>query len=464
MTRKFKTRKMMRHFQIAAGDFIEEQRRCALFIDMGLGKTISVLTWIRDALDDFKIGRVLVVGPPRVVRSTWPDEIREWEHTCNFTFTNIQGTPTARLKKLIAPSEVHLISHDLIPWLDGVLTDPDQPKALYDHDYDVVVIDESSRFKNGESKRSKSMQRITARAKYVIILTGTPASNGLQDLWAQIYLVDRGKRLGFTVTAFRERWFNPNWDGNGYRPRECAQAQITNQIEDICFTLREADYSDVPPRIDNFINIDFDADLMKRYKTFERESVLEIEEGENIRAVSAAALTTKLMQFSNGTVYDRDRNEKFIHSLKVEALKDIVEDSGGKPIFVAYNFKTDLKAILAAFPNAVVMGNNPQTIKDWNDGKIEMLVAHPKSAGHGLNLQHGGHIAVWYGLTYSLEDYMQLNKRLHRKGQTETTIIHHLICRGTIDETVMKVLQDKDNTQSALIDALKRIIHDVMES
>ncbi len=452
---KVRPRKDMRRYQEAVGDFVREVRRGALFIDMGLGKTVSVLTVLRDLADEFEIGRILVVGPPRVVKNTWPEEIKSWEHTRRFTYTLIDGTPSRRMQRLTQATEIHLISHDLVPWLDGLMGQ--------DHEYDVIVIDESSRFKNHATKRWKAMRRLVQRARYVLLMTGTPAPNGLHDLWAQMYLLDYGARLGRTITDFRERWFEKNWGQQEYRAKDFADQKIRERIEDICFTLREQDYSELPPRIDNFIKIELPEDIRAQYKKFERSYILELEDGDRIKAVSAAALTNKLLQLSNGVVYDKDRNEKFFHNLKIEALRDVIEEANGQPVFVAYNFLSDVRAIKEAFPHAVVMGNNARTIEDWNAGRIPLLIAHPKSAGHGLNLQHGGAIAVWYGLTWSLEDYQQFNKRLHRKGQTRTTVIHHLICRDTIDEDVIKTLQSKDSTQSSLLDALRRRIHEVLD-
>lgn len=449
------SRKILRQFQRAAGQFIRDTKKCALFVDMGLGKTISVLTVLRDLADDYEIGRVLIVGPPRVVTSTWPDEIKLWDHTRNFTFTNLDGTPKRRMKRLVDATEVHLISHDLVPWLDDLIGE--------DHDYDVIIVDESSRFKNQATKRWTAMRRLVQRARYVVLLTGTPAPNGLHDLWAQIYLLDQGKRLGHTITSFRERWFEQNWGSQTYRAKEFADERIRDRIADICFTLRDADYADLPPRIDNFIRIKLPPEIMAQYKAFQKDYILELEDGDKIKAVTAAALTNKLLQLSNGVVYDKERNEKFLHKLKVDALEEIIEEANGQPVFVAYNFRTDIKAIKARFPQAVVMGNNPQTVKDWNAGLIPILIAHPKSAGHGLNLQHGGSIAVWYGLTWSLEDYQQLNKRLHRPGQTRTVVIHHLLCEGTIDEHVLVSLQGKDEVQTGLLDSLRRLIKDTIE-
>ena len=451
-------KKLMRRFQHAAGEFIAEVKRCALFIDMGLGKSVSVLTILRDLADDYEIGRILIIGPPRVVRSTWPDEIRKWEHVRNFTFTNIEGTPTKRMKRLTEASEIHLISRDNLHWLDSLVGD--------DHDYDVIVIDESSSFKTDSTKRFKAARRMVKRARYVILLTGTPAANGLHDLWAQMFLLDKGKRLGHNITDFRKRWFETNWGDQGYRPKEWADDQIKERIEDICFTLRDADYADLPPRIDNIVKIKLDDDVMRQYKKFKRTYMLELEDGANIKAINGAALTTKLLQLSNGVVYDKERKANFFHKAKIEALKEIVEEANGHSVFVAYSFITDITALTEAFPHAVVMSgkNDVQVIKDWNAGLIQMLIAHPKSAGHGLNLQEGGSIAVWYGLTWSLEDYQQFNKRLHRKGQTKTTVIHHLICEGTVDEDVMASLQGKDEVQSSLLNALRRQIRDEIEA
>jgi SNF2 family DNA or RNA helicase len=445
-------RSKLRQFQLAAALFIREIKRVALFIDMGLGKTAAVLTAICDLVFEMEVGRILIVGPPRVVKHTWPEEIQTWAHTRGLTFTQIDGPPKRRLKRLTEATDIHFISCDLLPWLSDLIADI--------HEYDMIVVDESSKFKSPDTNRTKALHRMAPRAEYVVELTGTPAPNGLHDLWAQIYALDRGYRLGHTITAFRDRWFEQNWDGNAYREKDHAEEAIRSRIEDICFTLRDSDYAELPPRIDNMIWLELEDEVRTSYDKFKKTYILEIEE-DRIKAVTAAALTNKLLQLSNGVVYDKDRKEHFFHKLKIEALQDIVEEAAGQPVLVAYNFLTDVKAIKAAFPKAVLLDNNPQTIKDWNEGRIQMLIAHPKSAGHGLNLQHGGSIAVWYGLTYSLEDYMQFNKRLHRPGQTRPVIIHHLLCKNTIDEHVLAALQGKDKIQNALLDALRRIIEDV---
>lgn len=453
-------RSKLRRFQEAAASFIRLVERCALFIDMGLGKTAAVLTVISDMAHDFELGRVLVIGPPRVVKTTWPEEIATWEHTRWLTFTQIDGTPQRRLKRLMCATDIHFISCDNVPWLAELVSDI--------HEYDLIVVDESSKFKNPDTKRSKALHRLAVRAKMMVNLTGTPAPNGLHDLWSQFYPLDRGARLGRTITDYRERYFEQNWGESVYRAKDFADEAIRRKIEDICFTLRDKDYAELPPRIDNYIWLDFDEKTKEAYDTFKRTFILELGD-EKLRAVTAAALTNKLLQLSNGVVYakpdpvTKERKEHHVHNLKIEALQDIVEEAAGQPVFVAYNFLTDVKAIKAAFPKAVVLDNNPQTIKDWNEGRIEMLVAHPKSAGHGLNLQHGGSIAVWYGLTYSLEDYQQFNKRLHRPGQKRPVIIHHLLCRGTIEEHVLSALQGKDEVQNELLDALRVIVEDAKQ-
>ena len=447
------TREEMHGYQHAAAQFVKDTKRCALFIDMGLGKTVSVLTAVRDLQLDLELGRVLVVGPPRVARKTWPDEIKAWTHTKKITYTSLQTSPKARKKRMHEATDIHLISSDLIPWLDI--------ETCGQHDYDMIVIDESSLFKSQGAKRWKAMRRLVAKARYVVLLTGTPAANGLQDLWGQMFLLDNGARLGHTESEFRERYFD---DGYGEHakgtPKSFADKKIKARIEDICFTLLDKDYAELPPRINNNVVVDLDTEMMKTYKKFVREYVLEMAEGEHVTALSAAALTQKLQQVANGIVLDAEKQRRYLHRTKLDALREIVNEANGQPMIVAYSHRSDIDAIKAEFPHAVLLGNNPQTIDDWNAGKIQMLIAHPKSGGHGLNLQFGGSIIVWYGLTWSLELYQQLNKRLHRKGQTRTTVVHHIIAAGTIDETVMAALLEKDQTQTSFLESLRRIIID----
>lgn len=452
----------LRRFQRAAIDFIRENKRCALFIDMGLGKTIISLSAIMQVVEEIQIKRALVFGPPRVVNKVWTDEIKDWEHVNKLTATIIKGTPKARLKKLQEPTDIHLISMDLAEWL-----------AQSDHDlsmYDAIFWDESSGLKSSKTHRWKAAKFLVLpeeKVEFFVQMTGTPATEGLHQLWAQMYLLDGGKRLLPTKKAFHQRWFDYDPYAESYRLKgEWAAQKIRDRIEDICFTLREADYSELPPRIDNVIEVELPPERLKEYKKFERTYVLQVTETEKLTSVSAAGLGTKLLQLANGVVYlsaddEGNRKEVFFHDEKLNALQNIVEEAQGEPVLVSYAFRTDIKAIQSRFPHAVLLGNNARTIDEWNAGQIPMMLVHHKSAGHGLNLQFGGSIVVWYGLTHSLEGYQQLNKRLHRKGQTRTTVIHHLIAKGTVDEAVLKGLRKKDAQQEALLNSLKRYIEDV---
>jgi SNF2 family DNA or RNA helicase len=442
-------------YQNAASQFIKDTKKCALFIDMGLGKTVSVLTSIRDLQESLDLGRVLVVGPQRVVKKTWPDEIRAWDHTQPITFTSLQTTPKVRKKRLKDATDIHLISSDLVKWLDM--------ETCGEHDYDMIVIDESSMFKHQGSKRWAAMRRLVAKCRYVVLMTGTPAANGLHDLWAQLFLVDGGSRLGFTEKAFKDRYFDQGWGEHAApEPKKFAESAIKRRIEDVCFTLLDKDYSTLPPRMDNKVIVDLDDDMMKTYKRFVREYVMELTDGTNINAISAASLTQKLQQVANGSIIvdAKENRVQHLHREKLDALHEIVEEASGEPMIVAYSHRADIARIQAEFPKAVLLGGNMKVIDEWNAGHIPMLIMHPKSGGHGLNMQFGGHILAWYGLTWSLELYQQLNKRIHRKGQTRPCMFHHIIAAGTIDERVMESLTAKDQTQSSFLESLRRIIVD----
>lgn len=453
LLRKIHTRDELFGFQRAAVQFIKDTKRCALFIEMGLGKTVSVLTAIRDLQLQLDLARVLVIGPPRVARSVWPDEIKSWEHTRDIAYTSLLVPGKKRLSNMHEATDIHFISQDLVPWLDI--------ETCGIHDYDMIVVDESSGFKSQDAKRWKALRRLVANTPYVVLLTGTPAPNGLQDLWGQMFLLDGGARLGTTESAFRKRYFSQGW-GEHAKPeaKSFAERKIRERIEDICFTLLEEDYSELPPRINNPIRVELEPAVMKQYKQLVREFALELPEGQQVTAVSAAALTQKVQQAANGLVYDADRQAHRLHTHKLDALQEVITEANGEPVIVAYSHKACRDAILKKFPQAVLLGNNPKTLEDWNAGRIPILVVHPKSAGHGLNMQFGGHILVWYGLTWSLELYQQLNKRLHRKGQVNTVTVHHIIATGTIDEAIMDSLLEKDQTQSSFMGALRRIIID----
>lgn len=449
-------REQLHHYQERAGLFARDTTPgCALWLDLGMGKSASTLTAIVDMLDSFDAHKILVVGPLRVVEKTWPDEIGDWAHANHLTFDHLNKTSKRKMQRILAdPPDVTFITCDKVRWLD------EQYRGKR-HPFDVVVIDESSKFKNPSARRTRAMRRICAVADRVIELTGTPAPNGLLDLWSQIFLIDGGQRLGKTFTAFKERWFVQGFDGK-WRPRKGAEQQIYERLDDIVFTLRASDYLELPPCTYNVIPVPLSSAEKDQYDNFEKESVLELGEDALIEATNAAALTSKLLQFASGAVYDAERATHEIHDAKIKALKEIVDENAGKPMLVAYNFRSDAERLLKAFPKAVQMGKDMNVIDRWNRGEIEMLLVHPKSAGHGLNLQHGGSIMVWFSLTWNLEEYLQANKRLHRQGQQRAVIIHHLAAEGTIDENVMQALRRKDGVQEDLLNAVRARVTDIL--
>lgn len=440
-------------YQQEAIQHIKQHTHCALLLDMGLGKTISCLTAI-DALmyDEFTVTKTLVVAPKNVAAHTWPSEVRKWEHTKHLRVVAVTGTPKQRLAKLNQDADIYTIGRDSVVWL---VEHWSQIKTKFD----VLVLDELSSFKSQSSKRFKALRKIRGTFKRVIGLTGTPTPNGLADLWSQFYLIDGGHRLGKTVTVYRQNYFVPgmrngaqiyNWRIRG----EEAANEIYDLISDISLSMKAKDYlTDLPPRTDNILPVELTAKQMEQYKTLEREMVLELDHADII-ADNAAAVTGKLLQLANGGIYDEDKNFTHIHDLKLDELTRIVDDSQGQPILVFYSFISDLERLKAKFPQAEEI-KDTNTLDRWNKGEIPMLLAHPASAGHGLNLQQGGHIIVWFGLTWSLELYQQANARLHRQGQQHPVIVHHLLAKDTVDEQVLKVLQGKDVTQEALLQAVK---------
>lgn len=471
----------LRAYQGGAIDFIKEKKRCALFVDPGLGKTVITATAFCDLIDDLVIGGMtLIVGPPRVARKTWPDEFKEWSHLRGHSFVHIEGSIAKRRKLLARRACFHIMSIDLLPWLlmelGGHCPDTrkikkllvegkdDEAKKLHKWlpptrmPYSAIVFDESSKVKNKKTNRWRALSLMAFRVEYFVALTGTPAANGLHDLWAQIYLIDRGERLGSTLTAFRERWFKENWNGNGYRVKgDYVQNAIEERIADVVFTLREEDYANLPPRMYNSIILEFDHVTAQKYREFEKTYILQAVE-KQIVVRDGAAITNKLMQLANGVVYDENKVEHPFHQVKLEALEDLFDELNGQRLFVAYQFKSDVRRILAKFKNARVLDEKQETQDAWNRGEIEILLVHPKSAAHGLNLQHGGNNVVWYGPTFSAEDYIQLNKRLHRSGQKKPVMVHHFVVKGTIDEDALASTNGKISTQESLLNALKKRI------
>lgn len=442
-------------YQAYANMKILEQPICGLLLDMGLGKTVVSLTAILKLMyDSFDIGRVLVIAPKRVAEDTWTTESAKWDHLQSLKISCVLGTAKEREAALRADADIYVINRENVVWLIN----------YREWDFDMVVIDELSSFKNSQSKRFKALRKVIPKSSRVIGLTGTPTPNGLMDLWAQIYLLDQGKRLGRTITAYRERYFYPA-KANGHvvyrwEPKPGAEEAIHKAIGDICISMQAEDYLKMPELIINDIPIRLSPAELKRYKDLERDHILELD-AETIVAPTAAAVYNKLLQMADGCIYDQDKNPVHIHDRKLDALEDILEFSQGQPIMVFYNYQFELALLQKRFGGRVL--KNQQDIRDWNAGKIPLMFVQPASAGHGLNLQAGGHIIVWYGLTWSLELYQQANARLYRQGQQQGVIIHRLIATGTVDEEVVKRLAGKAETQESLMEAVKARIRAIKE-
>lgn len=439
-------------YQKRATQMVIEKSKIGLFLDMGLGKTVITLTAIQELMyDRFEVSRVLVIAPKRVAEDTWTREHAKWDHLKDLRISKVLGTEQQRIRALSEDADVYVIGRDNVIWLI------DYYQGLRKGwPFDMIVIDELSSFKNPQAKRFRALRKAMPYVNRVVGLTGTPSPNGLLDLWAEVYLLDRGERLGNTLSAYRERYFRPG-ARNGYvvykwEPFRNAQKEIEEKISDICISMSAADYLTLPKRIDNVIPVQLAPEEMAAYKQMERDQLLQIED-EDIAALNAAAVMTKLLQIANGSVYSMDGTPVRIHDAKLEALAEIV-DTTDSPVLVFYSYKHDLAAIQGKIKDARIL-EGEKDIADWNAGKIKVLLAHPASVGYGLNLQEGGHVIVWYGLTWSLELYQQANARLYRQGQDKPVIIHHLIAEGTVDEEVMGALQNKDTSQAALLAALK---------
>lgn len=416
----------------------------------GLGKTVSTLMAIESLIyDRLEVKKVLLIAPKKVAESTWSQEAAKWAQTRNLRISQVLGSAKDREHALQVDADIYVVNRENVIWL----CDKYKGKPL---PFDMLVIDESSSFKNPQAKRFKALKRHAFDR--VVLLTGTPAPNTLMDLWPQIYLLDKGERLGRTITEYRRRYFRPD-KTNGhvvfsYALNPGADSQIYGRITDICMSLKAKDYLTLPDRIDNVIEVVMSDSEKEKYKIMEKEHVLGLGQENEISALNAASVANKLLQMANGYVYDDEGNLVHIHDQKIDRLKELVDVNEGKPMLVFYNYKHDLAAIKEAFPQATELTDD-NDVADWNKGNIQMLLAHPASAGYGLNLQAGGHIIVWYGLTWSLEQYQQANARLHRQGQTEPVIVHHLVTKGTMDEQVMRSLSRKEESQDALLEAIK---------
>lgn len=437
------------NYQNYAKDFILAHKVSALFLDCGLGKTITTLTAINELMyDSFEISKVLIIAPLRVAQSTWKDEIEKWDHLNLLRYSIAVGDEKERIRALKQNSDIYIINRENVDWL--------VTKSGIDFNFDMLIIDELSSFKSHTSKRFKSLLKIRPYFERVVGLTGTPSSNGLMDLWAEFRVLDLGERLGRYITHYRNEYFLPD-KRNGavifsYKPQPNAEERIYRRLADITISMKSTEYLKMPELILNDLEINLGEEDQIKYKKFKKEMVMTIQEKE-IDAINAASLSNKLIQLANGSIYDEDKKFYEVHNKKLDKLEEIIESANGKPVLVAYWFKADKERIEKRFKVREI--KTADDIKQWNKGMIDLALIHPASAGHGLNLQSGGSTLVWFSLTWSLELYQQTNARLYRQGQKDTVVIHHLITKNTIDEDIMKSIKRKDKTQEALMKAVK---------
>ena len=436
-------------YQSYATEFILTHPISAVFLEMGLGKSVITLSAIFDlCLDRFLVCKVLVIAPLRVARDTWPAEINKWDHLKELSYSVAVGTEKERIDALKKQATVYIINRENVDWLVH--------KSGIPFQFDMVVIDELSSFKSYGAKRFKSLLKVRPSVKRMVGLTGTPSSNGLMDLWAEFRILDLGQRLGRYISHYRNTYFKPDKRNAqiifSYKPLPSAEEEIYNQISDITISMKSTDYLTMPEYVSNEVLVTLSDKEWKVYSDFKEQMVANLGD-EEIDAVNAAVLSGKLLQMANGAVYGDENKAHVIHDKKLDALEDLIEGANGKPVLVAYWYKHDLERIKEPLPVRQIKSS--KDIEDWNDGKIPIAVIHPASAGHGLNLQSGGSTLIWFGLTWSLELYQQTNARLYRQGQRDTVIVHHIITKNTIDEDVLLALSRKEKTQDSLIDAVK---------
>lgn len=443
-------------YQAYCIDRVIKQPKIGLFLDMGLGKTIITLQAIYELkYNRFAVQKVLIIAPKKVAEATWQREAQKWDGVGILRISTVLGSLSKRVKALNTPADIYIINRDNVTWLVDYYKN--------DWPFDMVVADESSSFKNHAAKRFKSLAHMYNHIKRMVLLTGTPTPKGLIDLWAQIYLLDRGQSLGRTYTSFRDHFFIPDQRSQtviySYKPKDTAENDVLRAISHLCVSMKSEDYLTLPPVTEDIVPVQLSPKAQRDYDEMETRMVLElVESGEEITAVSAAALSTKLQQLANGAVYDELRNVHEIHDCKIEAFKELIEQLSGKPALVFYNFKHDLERLKAALAKSRLVVKELKGAaeeREWNEGKIDILLAHPASTAYGLNLQDGGNHVIWFGLNWSLELYQQANKRLHRQGQKEKVIIHHLISIGTRDEDMMEALNRKADAQEYVLQSLK---------
>lgn len=441
-------RESLHNYQNLMIDKIKKNKNFALFVDMGLGKTVSTLTAILDLYESCEIDKILIIAPLRVAKTVWHSEIESWSHLKNLKYSIICGNQKERELALKKDAQIYIINRENTDWLANQIL---KNKSLK---FEMLVIDESSSFKSFKSKRFKYLKKILNIFDRKIILTGTPSPNGYIDLWSQIYILDNGERLGKNITMYRNSFFDKDYLGYNYTIKENGENQIKKRISDICLSIRSDDAIDLPDFISTIVRCDMSEELLKKYKQFEKDFFIEIENQE-ITAFNAGAMSNKLLQFCSGAIYtDDEKNYTEIHNLKIEALKEIIENNQNETFLIAYNYKHEKDRLLKEFPKAKLLNTDSKTIKDWNDGKIKILLAHPASCGHGLNLQKGGKVLIWFGFQWSLELYQQFNKRLHRQGQKERVRCFH-IAVGDIEYRLLRSLSSKELVQKDLLNYLK---------
>lgn len=451
------TEKDLHNYQIAAINHIIKKPKCALFLEMGLGKTVSTLTAIKHLLYfDLDVNKVLVIAPKRVAESVWDTECYKWEHLKSLRVSKVIGDSKQRVNALKQQADIYVMGRDNVAWLVNFYHNTVIP-------FDMLVIDELSSFKNHQSQRFKALKTVQPRFRRIVGLTGTPAPNGLLDLWAPMYLLDRGERLGKFITRYRSEFFHPVQTNGAivykYAPNKNAKEEIFRRIGDICMSMQAKDYLQLPGRIENTIKLQFTPELKKKYEDFEQDQTIKLIEqtgSVDIAVLNAASLTNKLLQFANGAIYDESGGVHDIHNIKIDACKELIEDAAGKPVLIAWTFRHDRDKLMHAlhkYSPRELKGN--KDIDDWNAGKISVMLMHPASGGHGINLQSGGHIIIWFGQTWSLELEQQFNARLDRQGQRDVVVINKLVMENTVDEEVIQAQKTKTRTQEGLMNAVK---------
>ena len=444
-------------YQERATAFVVHNRYTALFLDMGLGKTVATLTALQQLKEDYmEIDKTLVIAPKSVARNTWTGESHKWDHLRDLKVSVVMGTDRQRRRALEAEADVYVINRDNVTWLVNYCCN-----TLRCWPFDSVVVDESSSFKNPQSRRFKSLRKMVPQIRRMVLLTGTPSPNGLMDLWAQINLLDSGKRLGRTLSMYRQQYFRPG-KHNGHVvfewvPKAGSRERITEAISDICLSMQAEDYLEMPDLIQAGVTIALADDEMKGYQDFEKEQLMQVDEAQ-IEAVTAAALTNKLLQYTGGAVYDSDHEWHKVGDSKMEALQSILEATE-EPVLVFYQYQHEKERILADFGNyqPVLFNGEPEILKKWNNQEIRLLLCHPASVAYGLNMQEGGRTIVWYTPTWNLELYQQANARLYRQGQDKPVLLYHIVATGTMDERVMDALIGKGDCQTALLRRIKEL-------